>query len=331
MWNIIQCAVQGRAHKKSNIPCQDKTNSSFLSDVTVVALADGAGSAKMSEYGAELATKNICSLMVENFDNYFRNDDGATVKSQIIDELVDVLQKKSEELDCEIKELASTLLFVAVKNEHFILSHIGDGVIGYLKEDELKIASQPENGEFSNETTFVTSQNSIMNMRLIKGELGKIEGFVLMSDGAEISLYNKKENKLSDGLKKIIKMSNFIDAKILEEQLKRTFENVITKATTDDCSIVIMARKNETFKGYKNLSISDKCRVLEIGDNTSRKIVNRYDIMLEYLVEKKTLNQIAQKLRIKAKYARKYVEKLRKMNYVEKEGRLYHTILIMDN
>lgn len=98
--------------------------------------------------------------------------------------------------------MASTLLLVAIKDDKFIIAHIGDGVIGYLKNNEMKIASQPENGEFVNTTVFTTSKDAIMTMKLIKGFLGTIQGFVLMSDGPEARLYSKQENKLADVLKK---------------------------------------------------------------------------------------------------------------------------------
>ena len=73
MWNTIQCAVQGKSHIKTGVPCQDKTYSLFLNGVKVIALADGAGSAKLSHYGAESSTKFICQELAENFDSYFLN------------------------------------------------------------------------------------------------------------------------------------------------------------------------------------------------------------------------------------------------------------------
>ncbi len=50
MWNIIQCAVKGRSHEKVNMPCQDKTYALFENDVQTIALADGAGSAKIISF-----------------------------------------------------------------------------------------------------------------------------------------------------------------------------------------------------------------------------------------------------------------------------------------
>lgn len=219
MWKMVQCAVQGRSHIKTDIPCQDKTFTLVKNGVNVIALADGAGSAKRSHFGAERITRFICDDFSENFDSYFATEDGASVKKELVSKIVVELDNLSKELSCSLKELASTLLFAAVKENRFILSHIGDGVIGYLKDNDLKIASQPENGEFTNTTVFTTSKDVLETMKLIKGNIGDIQGFVLMSDGTEVSLYNKREKKLADVLKKIMSLCLMISPEKIEEQL----------------------------------------------------------------------------------------------------------------
>ena len=83
MWKTIQCAVQGRGHTEENIPCQDKTYCYKEGKLIVTALADGAGSAKFSHFGAENITKYICTDMATNFDLYFDTEDGVIVKSEI--------------------------------------------------------------------------------------------------------------------------------------------------------------------------------------------------------------------------------------------------------
>ncbi|MDD3616503.1 MAG: PP2C family serine/threonine-protein phosphatase [Lachnospiraceae bacterium] len=329
MWNVMQCAVQGRSHIKSDTPCQDKTYSAVDNDTQVIALADGAGSAKLSHYGAETVTKFICSELIEKFDAYFSDNDGASVKQQLIEGMLKSLSKTANQLECEIRELASTLLFVAIKNNQFIIAHIGDGVVGYLKNDEMKIASQPENGEFVNTTVFTTSKDAIMTMKLIKGSLGEIQGFVLMSDGAETSLYNKKERKLADVLKKIMQISTVVSADKVQEQIKQSFENVIIKATTDDCSIAMLVKANDTFKGYLQLSNKHKCELLKINSVSSKRKIRRYDDILVYLQNKQSVYQIARKIHLKPKYTKKYIDKLCMLNFIEKNGDYYHTIVIM--
>lgn len=242
MWNIIQCAVRGRSHEKADMPCQDKTYALVENDVQIIALADGAGSAKLSHHGAETVTRCICEEMVQKFDDYFNNDDGMAVKQQIIELIEKKLDEVAKQQECNMIDLASTLLFVAIKDNKFIMAHIGDGIIGYLKQDELKVASYPMNGEFVNTTVFTTSTDVVNTTRLIKGGIEEVEGFVLMSDGTESSLYDKKDDKLADVVKKIMKMSMESEIKVVEKQLKRSFENVVCKATVDDCSMIMIVR-----------------------------------------------------------------------------------------
>ena len=59
MWKKVHCAVQGRGHTKNQVPCQDKTFCYQENGVLVAALADGAGSAKLSHYGAACVTEYI--------------------------------------------------------------------------------------------------------------------------------------------------------------------------------------------------------------------------------------------------------------------------------
>lgn len=330
MWNIIQCAVRGQSHIKSNIPCQDKTYSTFSNDTHVIALADGAGSAKFSHFGAESVTKWICSNLNNKFDDYFYNDNGTAVKQEIIENLLKVISEKADELGCETKALASTLMFVAIKGNNFILAHIGDGIIGYLKDDELKVASYPENGEFINTTVFITSNEAIATMKLIKGALNEIQGFVLLSDGAEVSLYNKTENKLADVVKKIMQISVIVPAHIVQDQLRLSFENVVSKFTTDDCSIIILTKIKKDFNGYSQLTYNQKLELLKLNAKTGRKQVRRYDEILSLLTKKRSLQYISRKLHLKDKYAKKYLDKLCSLNFVNKVDNNYQTILIMD-
>lgn len=95
MWKIVQCAVQGRSHIKADIPCQDKTFALVKNNVYVMALDDGAGSAKLSHFGAECVTKFICQELSENFDKFFDSDDGIAVKKELTSKILITLVKPS--------------------------------------------------------------------------------------------------------------------------------------------------------------------------------------------------------------------------------------------
>ena len=116
--------------------------------------------------------------------------------------LIEELKNISAASNFNLKDLASTLLSVAVKENNFIALHIGDGVIGMLDDENLTILSKPDNGEFANETTFVTSVDAISHFRLYKGDIDKVSAFMLMSDGAASGFYNRSSQNLVPILKK---------------------------------------------------------------------------------------------------------------------------------
>ena len=328
MWNCIKSAIQGKSHIFDNIPCQDKVFSLNYNDICIVSLADGAGSAKYSHIGAESVTKYICQNMENNFEQYFNEENGWVIKQLLIHNIQQLLQSIAESNKCKINDLASTLLMVAIRNNNFIIIHIGDGVIGYLSNDELKVASKPNNGEFANTTIFTTSPNVLDSVKLLKGSINNITGFVLMSDGTEASLYQKKENKLAPAIKSIMKYMNLLPIEKIQEQLNQSMENIIGKHTNDDCSIVLIT--NGKFEGYNKMSYNEKCSLLQINKQNHKQF-SRFDSILNFIQQEKTLREISVSIRIKPKLTqKKYINKLLDLNLIEKIGNRYKTILIMD-
>ena len=171
-------------------------------------------------------------------------------------EISESLQQIAGQYDCQLKDMASTLLAVAVKDERYIILHLGDGVIGYCKEGVLKVASAPNNGEFANTTVFTTSSDACSQMKVFRGLLNGINGFVLMSDGPEACLYDKKNNELANGLLQILEDASGEDLKEVSEGIEEAMDTVITKHTLDDCSLAFMVKRlekpelEETFSNY---------------------------------------------------------------------------------
>ena len=265
-WKIASSYIIGKGHILKNIPCQDRTfklidrkfsykvvkrkffkKKKAIKTTTKVidnqnsfyglSLADGAGSCKYSDIGAELITKKILQYIKINFDNLFKNEN---IRLTLLNYIENKLQKRATD-NISFKDLSSTLLFIAIKNNQFIIGHIGDGVIGMLdNKNNLKTISRPDNGEFSNSTFFTTSTKYKERLRILKGTLKSANGFILMSDGAEDSLYDKKKESLSNTNKIIINWLENNSEKEVEKALYNNLEQIISKQTSDDCSIGIM-------------------------------------------------------------------------------------------
>jgi len=317
--------VQGRGHIKTDTPCQDKTKQLFKDGVNVIALADGAGSAKHSHFGAECVVENISIYVADNFKQLFENANGKQVKLAIMNELKRVLIAKCDELDCKYVDLASTLLLVAVCEDKYIIAHIGDGVIGYLDGSELKIASSPDNGEFANITTFVTSNEALISMRLLKGNIKEISGFIIMSDGTEQSLYHKPTKKLANATVKLMQRTCLISGDVLRSQLIEMLTSVISVNTQDDCSIAIMARPFGVLRNLEDMSFDERRDLFRISNNGTKlkRRVGRYDNIVAFLKTPKTLKQISAEIQLKPKYTKKHLNKLVSIGILVKHGMLY--------
>jgi len=236
---IASAFVQGRGHLSKKIPCQDRVHSFRKNNFATIALADGAGSCLHSEKGAELATKEISKIIYSSFNDFFKNK--VNVPKCIISQLKKRLSKFSEKYNIPIKELSSTLLFVCIKDNRYIAGHIGDGVIGYKNTDnDINVLSHPENGEYSNSTYFVTSFNAHKYLRIYQGNLNEIEGFILMSDGSEESLYDKRKKVLSPANLQMINWLDNHSSKEVNKALKMNLNNSIKMRTFDDCSLGII-------------------------------------------------------------------------------------------
>lgn len=321
MWKIVNYEACGRSHYSSNTPCQDKTMAKESNGTYCIALADGAGSAKLSHYGANIVVESTVNYLTENFDSLIENTNGVMVKQEIVTYIIENLKINAEKYQCELKDLASTLLFVAIKDNRFIIGHIGDGIIGYLKNDNILVASKPSNGEFVNSTFFVTSSKAIQNMKLFKGDIKDITGFVLMSDGSADSFYIKREDQLADTTKKIIKWTSTLEGEKIHELIKDSFDNLVIKNTTDDCSIAIIAKSSDEDR-LELLTEKEKMDLLGVNFSSRRKrykALRRYETIIYLWDSKKNIRQISKVIHLKPKYTKRIINQLIKKGIIRKK------------
>ena len=329
IWKSVCCAVQGRGHAKKNIPCQDKVAKLEENGVHVIVLADGAGSAKFSHFGADRVVNSVAGFTVEKFFYLIAQDDGRNVTQELLNFILNQLQEEASLHNCTIKDLASTLLIAAVSEEKFFLAHLGDGVIGYLNDKGLKTVSAPDNGEFANETFFVTSSSAAAHIRIYKGELKTICGFVLMSDGTEQSLYNKQNKTLAPAIKRLLHRTCLVDYKILTPQLEEAFKSVVVSNTHDDCSIALLARTSEQLPLLEKLPLQERQKLFQTkGLFFSRKVRQKilsFDKIYALLKTPMTLRQLSKKLYLKERFVKKKLLPLLDAGIIVQKGTFFET------
>lgn len=238
MWKIAGASIIGSSHIKNGTPCQDFIYSLTRGDVICIALADGAGSCKYSEIGAEISCTAITEHLTIDFDRFFSMAP-LEIQRFIIHSIRTRLGRKASVLMTNKVELSSTLLFLAIKGDRYIIGHIGDGVICGEANGKLVLLSAPENGEFANTTYFVTSRNYEDHFRISHGSISNFTSFFLMSDGAAAALYNRREHIFSPALKAFASWLDTYPHTEVEVAIKSNMETLFPKHTSDDCSIII--------------------------------------------------------------------------------------------
>lgn len=279
MWHTQWAAVTGRGHLSRGLPCQDRVGTLTQNEVTAVALADGAGSRPLSQEGAEAAVEQTCRLLCRDFDRLMAAASPMELRRAVLTSVREALLRRAEALETDLSALACTLLAVAVRGDEYLLLHTGDGVIAYQKEGKVLLASTPQNGEYANATTFVTSPQALRDTRALKGRQKGLEGFLLMSDGCGASLFQHQTGKIAPLAGRLLQRAELLGQETSQNQLEAVLEQTIARRTQDDCSLALLTRSTETFGRWERLTPKERAQVLGVRTqdrNRRRRMVRRY-------------------------------------------------------
>lgn len=325
MWKTAEYTAAGRGHLKAGMPCQDKVCTYRKDDVTVISLADGAGCAHLSHFGAEAAVQAVSRELGDHFEDYFWEGDSAVSRMRLFSKVMEALRETQARLHCHLRDLSSTLLLAAVSGSRYFIVHIGDGVIGYLKNDRIEVATCPDNGTFANETFFTTASTAPSRMRILRGTDKEIHGFVLMSDGTENALYSKRCGKLSQGIKRIMKMAVLCPDGAMQRLFSEAFESSILPLTQDDCSISVLV-DSTAFPDFRTMSVPEKLDLLQLGPDARDKArrIRLTGEILRIASCGASARQIAGQAHVKPKHIHRKLDFLVSLGLLDKVGGIYY-------
>jgi hypothetical protein len=255
-WFFSGASVIGQSHQTSQIPCQDKFSCKVSGDGRwlSVAVSDGAGSALNAEAGAQITSTIFCEELLGLSKQLESRAPGEWINDFVVECVLKVRnQLRIKAKSDDIKSFHCTLVAALVGPEGGFSIHIGDGSIfgGQFKHDtklrevELNsnfVISKPENGEYTNETFFITEGNWIKHLRVTP--LPRLDWVVACTDGgAALILENEIEVKpkfLVPFFQELIS-HKFTKDNYISEVLSDPKANALT---TDDKTIFVAMRSS---------------------------------------------------------------------------------------
>jgi hypothetical protein len=189
-WKVHAAAVIGSSHIEGGIPCQDAFAHACAGDVLVAVVCDGAGSAARSHVGSARFSRAVADALAARAASAGEAlcdadpADLAEAARLAISSERSALRALADSEGVELNAFAATLVCAIVGPAGGWFLHVGDGIgVAELADGRPPVVSLPENGEYANETYFVTGGQWSEHLRLTPIP-GAVRALALMSDGA---------------------------------------------------------------------------------------------------------------------------------------------------
>ncbi|MCU0315422.1 MAG: protein phosphatase 2C domain-containing protein [Fimbriimonadaceae bacterium] len=251
-WVFASAISKGAIHQESE-PCQDAASVvTFWSngqEGLLAVVSDGAGSAKLSHLGSqrvvEVFVNSVLALVSGENSHESRCGLDSSDASLILHLVQQVIHNLASELKIDILDLSSTLVGLVILNEYAFVMQVGDGAVALFNGSEWVVPVWPQNGEFVNETTFVTSQDAshLMKVKILRGEF---EGAIAFTDGLQYLVLDHQKQQVHQPFfqsvwEKVPKSEGWHQglASWLDSILK---SEPVTNKTDDDTTLVVARR-----------------------------------------------------------------------------------------
>ncbi len=188
-WKVVVASVAGVSHAKTGTVCQDAHLCRILPNgLLIAAVADGAGSASLSEIGAQLAVGSVVQTLERlanassNAAAYFPDE---TVLRETLLRARQAVEQEAQNRDMPARELATTLIVAVASDTQVIGAQIGDGaIVARDANGDVFAVTTPPDAEYANATTFLTSPDALASAQFAH-VLKPVLSLALFSDGLQ--------------------------------------------------------------------------------------------------------------------------------------------------
>lgn len=224
--SLLCASKRGRSHAHKATYRDDDVKIEYLQELgwSIIAVADGAGSAKLSRVGSKIACKESVKYISQMLGNENKNlnqliekankekstENEALLQKSLFEILAHAaytsakrIQTEAENRKLVINDFHTTLLLAIHKQYdfgHFIAGFwIGDGALAIYKNNEpIRLLGKPDGGQYSGQTVFLTMKEYLETEELAKRIRYHIvqdfTAIVAMSDGVSDPEFGTDKN-----------------------------------------------------------------------------------------------------------------------------------------
>lgn len=238
-WNVYASSVIGSGHRQNALPCQDAFYYHKSGEGLVAVVCDGAGSAIRSDQGAAL----VARALADGLAAFNTEPDDAQLVT-LVEGVRESVVQLAHEQGRSAGDFACTVLAVWLGENTSAVLHIGDGTAA-LTSDAGQHFSLPENGEYANQTWFLTSQDWREHLRISRFT-GRVTQLVMMSDGVQPFAMTRHGDALfSPFMDPVVRYLRQADEVKGREAIRATLDDPRTWAITDDDKTLLVALRHE--------------------------------------------------------------------------------------
>lgn len=238
-WTITGTSVTGTSHEHEGTACQDAHARQHTDHATVLAVADGAGSATHGGTGALLATTAATSYLAGALG---RRHTTKTIKRLLNDTVLHTRRAIEQHAIAHrrpVSDYDTTLLLAIIHGDRAGIIQIGDGAIITQDDDgTLHVLTTQQDREYVNEVTFLTCEDYEQALRITVANAKRLRAVCLVTDGVETLSVRRATNTPHPGF-----FNPLFNNPVSPEQLIALLTSQGACDRTDDDKTILLATK----------------------------------------------------------------------------------------
>lgn len=247
--------LQGTSHLKDGTPNQDSVEMATpflgsLGSAAIMAVSDGAGSARYSQFGSHAA----CAAGVASMARQLGRNPAIAVKEHLLRSalrravrsarrsVMETAQRSHRSAGAvNLNDYACTVMLALASERLVGVAHVGDGCVVVGDGDGWCLLSSPDNGEFANETKFLTNPSNLPRIAVVSGSDAKC--VAVITDGLQdvaLSRGTVPHDRFWTPLYRALSRNTAPPQAVLDTLLRKVAD---AGKATDDCTIAACVMK----------------------------------------------------------------------------------------